>query len=112
MWCQSVSHNTHLAVPSTALDKSSAPERFRITHPFHPNVGDEFELVAWRHNWSEERVYFEDGGGRLRSVPVHWTDLAAEDPVVVVGAGRSHFRVEDLLELGRRLGELSSESPD
>jgi hypothetical protein len=101
-----------LAVPSTALDKSSAPERFRITHPFHPYAGDEFELVVWRHNWSEERVYFEDVSGRLRSVPVGWTDLRADDPVVVVGGGRSHFRVEDLLELTRRLRESCSESND
>ena len=43
---------------------------------------------------------------------MHWTDLATEDPVVVVGAGRSHFRVNDLLELARRLRELRSESGD
>ncbi len=97
---------------STALDKNSAPERFRITHPFHPYLGEEYELVVWRHNWGEERVYFEDGGGRLRSVPMRWTDLSADDPVVVVGSGRSHFRVEDLLELARRLRELSSEPSD
>ncbi len=75
-------------------------------------MDEEYELVVWRHNWSEDRVYFEDGGGRLRSVPVHWTDLAAEDPVVVVDAERSYFRVEDLLELARRLRELSSEPSD
>ena len=41
-----------------------------------------------------------------------WTDLTADDPVVVVGGGRSHFRVEDLLELIRILRESYSESND
>ena len=43
---------------------------------------------------------------------MRWTDLSADDPVVIVGAGRSQFRVEDLLELARRLRELSSEPSD
>jgi len=33
------------------------------------------------------------------SLPVEWTDLAAQDPFVVVAAGRSPFRTQDLLEL-------------
>jgi hypothetical protein len=32
-------------------------------------------------------------------LPVEWTDLAADDPWVVVACGRSPFRTQDLLEL-------------
>ncbi len=35
----------------------------------------------------------------MRSLPTGWTDVIGDDPFVVVGAGRSAFRVEDLLAL-------------
>jgi len=70
-----------------------------VTHPFHPLHEHEWDLVVYRHNWSEDHVYFHDEDGRLRSVPAAWTSLIAADPVVVLGAGRSPFRVADLLEL-------------
>ena len=81
---------------------------FRIVHPFHPVTGQEFELVAWRHNWSEDRVYFHDRAGRLRSVPAQWTSVVADDPVVVVGTRSSHFRAEDLVELAGLVRRLQS----
>ncbi|MGZ6690002.1 MAG: DUF5372 family protein, partial [Solirubrobacteraceae bacterium] len=28
----------------------------RVTHPFHPLYGRDFEFVAHRHNWGEDRV--------------------------------------------------------
>jgi hypothetical protein len=52
-----------------------------------------------RHNWAEDRVYFHDDEGRLRSMPASWTSLKAADPVEALGGGRSPFRVLDLLEL-------------
>ena len=63
-------------------------------------------MVAWRHNWTEDRVYFEDDRGKLRSVPSQWTSLGSEDPVVVLGAGQALFRSADLLELATLLKEL------
>ena len=48
-------------------------------------------------------MYFHDAGGHLTSVPATWTSLAAIDPFVAVAAGRSLFRIEDLLELARVL---------
>ncbi len=66
----------------------------------------EFGVFAWRHNWSEDRVYFQDDQGKLRSVPSQWTSLVSGDPVVVVGHGRAHFRVADLLKLAGLLTEL------
>jgi hypothetical protein len=56
-------------------------------------------VVAWRQNWAEDRVYFEDDRKKLRSLPSRWTSLVSADPAVVVAAGRAHFRVADLLEL-------------
>jgi hypothetical protein len=65
-------------------------------------------VVAWRHNWAEDRVYFHDDEKKLKSVPSQWTSLVSEDPVVVVGAGRAHFRFAELLELATLLRELRS----
>ncbi len=70
-----------------------------MTHPFHPLFGREYELVGIRRLWGEARVYFEDDNGRLRLMSAGWTDAVAADPVVAIGAGRSLFRVEDLLRL-------------
>ena len=74
-----------------------------MTHPFHPLRGREFLLVTYRHNWGEDWVYFHDDEGRLSSLPAPWTSLVPPDPVMVMGEGRSAFRVQDLLELTRLL---------
>lgn len=70
-----------------------------MTHPFHPWVGREFVLVAVRHTWGEDRVFFLDEQGTQRSLPRGWTSAADLDPFVVLAAGRSAVRVEDLLAL-------------
>lgn len=75
-----------------------------MTHPFHPLRGREYELVEYRHFWSEDRVVYVDETGAPRSLPAHWTSAVAEDPAVVVSAGRSHFRVADLVELAKLVG--------
>ena len=72
----------------------------------------EFELVTCRQNWGEDRVWFHDGNGRLHSVPTNWTDAAGIDPFVVVAAGRSLFRITDLLELVERIRTLEPEEAD
>jgi hypothetical protein len=82
-----------------------------VTHPFHPLHGREWELLTCRHNWGEDRVYFHDDGGCLRSMPATWTSVKAADPAVACGAGRSPFRVADLLELTVLLDGLRSEEP-
>ena len=61
--------------------------------------GREFEFVRQKKNWGEDRVWFYDEEGELRLLPAAWTDRAPVDPFVVVAAGRSPFRVSDLLEL-------------
>jgi hypothetical protein len=57
--------------------------------------------VTVRHSWGEDRVYYHDAQGVLVSMPASWTDVVAPDPVVALSAGRSPFRLDDLLELTR-----------
>ena len=68
-----------------------------MTHPFHPWRDREFEFVVARRTWGEDRVFFFAEDGVQRSLPRAWTDAADVDPFVVLAAGRSPFRVEDLL---------------
>jgi hypothetical protein len=83
---------------------------FRVTHPYHPLYQQEFELVSYRQNWGEDRVWFQDTkDGRLHSLPMSWTDAGAVDPFVAIAAGRSQFRVEDLIELAKQIDEWKLE---
>ena len=66
-------------------------------------------MVTCRQNWGEDRVWFYDREGRLASIPTTWTDIAALDPFVVVAAGRSLFRVTDLLELEQQILPLEAD---
>ncbi|MHC4406219.1 MAG: DUF5372 family protein [Planctomycetota bacterium] len=76
-----------------------------MTHPYHPLFGREFELVVRRQNWGEDRVLFHNAEGRLVSLPARWTSVFVPDPYVVVSAGRSPFRVDDLLRLAKLIQE-------
>ena len=73
-------------------------DRFRVTHPYHPLFQQEFELVSYRQDWGEDRVWFQGKLGRLHSLPTSWTDAGAVDPFVALAAGRSLFRVADLID--------------
>jgi len=87
---------------STAANANKLSRCFRITHPFHPWSGQEFELVTYLHTWGENRVYFHrKESEHLVSVPASWTDVVAEDPLVQLAAGRSLFRAPDLVELAQ-----------
>ena len=79
----------------------------RVTHPFHPLAGREFDLVVRKHTWAEDRVFFVGDDGRLRSVSAGWSDVIAPDPFVVA-AGRSPLRVADLLALVRLVEDLGA----
>jgi hypothetical protein len=96
-------------VSSTAPDADALNRRFRITHPFHPWSGREFEFITYLHTWGENRVYFHNGGDHLVSVPAAWTDVVPEDPVVQLGAGRSPCRIQDLAELAALVERLRGE---
>ncbi len=91
---------------STASQQDFSNKTFRIIHPFHPYKNIEFEIDSERRIAYERRVFFFNTKRRKSSVPLHWTDIGPEDPFVAVSAGRSFFRVEDLLGLVRLLGEI------
>ena len=80
--------------------------RFRITHPFHPRRGAEYELVMRKLNWGEDRVFYYDSEGNLQSLLTNLTDVVTVDAFERVSAGRSAFRVDDLLELRRLLSRF------
>jgi len=79
----------------------NAQSRFRITHPFHPLCGAEYELVTRKLTWGEDRVFYYDPSGELKSFLTNVTDLIPEDAFSQVSSGRSAFRLDDLLELRR-----------
>src|SRR6266550_3040741 len=92
---------------SSTTGGSSDSQRFRVTHPFHPLSGHEYDLVGFAHTWGEHRVFFrEPGQTRVRSLPANWTDVDGPDPFLVLSAGRSHFRPEDLIQLALLLTRL------
>lgn len=44
-------------------------------------------------------MFYLDEGEDLRSIPARWTSVIVDDPFVVISAGRSLYRLVDLLEL-------------
>ena len=62
-------------------------------------LGRQFELINYIQCWGEDRVFYLDGTEQIHCLPAPWTSVIADDPFVEVSAGRSHFRVADLLEL-------------
>lgn len=63
--------------------------------------------MGYGHTWGEHRVFYrEPGSERTSSLPASWTDVEGPDPFVVMGKGRSYFKVEDLLSLAGLLGRL------
>jgi Family of unknown function (DUF5372) len=80
-----------------------------VTHPFHPLSGRDFEFVAFRQNWGEDRVHLHDANGQLFSLPAGWTDVAPADPFVVVAAGRCPFTTAGLLALADLVDRLRAQ---
>lgn len=67
--------------------------------------GQTFEVLAVRNNWGGDRVSYQDEKGRLRTVPVEWTDIHTPDPAITIGAGRAIFRADLLRQLRRLIDE-------
>jgi len=80
----------------------------RITHPFHPLFGQEIDCVERRIGWGEDLLFYRDRLGYVTALPTRWTTAETEDPFLVVSAGRSHFRVADLIALTALIAELQS----
>jgi hypothetical protein len=51
-------------------------------------------------------MYF-DAQGKLRSMRASWTSVAEPDLFAQTGAGRTWFRVDDLLRLCAQIAELN-----
>ena len=81
-----------------------------MTHPFHPRFGRRLPCVGRRYNRHGERVLLQDPEGAVWSVPPQWTDLASEDPEIVMGGGQALLRFVDLLELVELVARLSGGS--
>ena len=77
-----------------------------MTHPFHPLKGRRFTLLVHARNWGEDRAYFYDDDGQLKSLPASWTSLGGVDPFRILSAGRAFFRPAELLKLADLLAEL------
>jgi hypothetical protein len=77
-----------------------------VTHLFHPLSGRDFEFVAHRQNWGEDRVHLHDENGALFSLPAGWTDVAPADPFVVIADGRCRFTTGGLLALADLIDRL------
>jgi hypothetical protein len=60
---------------------------------------DESSAGSIPHPSSDGSVYFYDDAGQLARLPLRWTDVAPDDATVVLGAGRAHFRYQDLCRL-------------
>jgi len=53
---------------------------------------------------------FFDAHGRLRSMLTSWTNVAEQDAFTQASAGRSWFRIDDLLKLRALIEELGGTS--
>ena len=69
-------------------------------------------FLAVRQTWSEDRVFVLDENSRQCSFPVGWTDAGELDVFVSFAAGRSPFRVDDLLALARLIDGLAGPGTD
>jgi Family of unknown function (DUF5372) len=57
--------------------------------------------VTRKLTWGEDRVFYYDPSGKLKSLLCNVTDVASSDAFESISAGRSAFRLDDLLELRR-----------
>src|SRR5438093_2210242 len=70
-------------------DHSSVPSALRAGNRFRQSY------TAMGEDW----VVYRNPDEYLLWLPARWTSVEAEDPFIVVSAGRSHFRAADLIDL-------------
>jgi hypothetical protein len=73
--------------------------KVRITHPFHPMAGQQFDVVCRRQHWGEDRVVYVGADGVLRSVSAGLTDVDPPDQFRRAAGDTASFRTVDLVEL-------------
>lgn len=97
----------HTAPLSTRLTR-----KFRITHPFHPLFGQEFESTGHKRLSGRNHFVFYNITGKKTTIPVTWTDAPEEEDIyVIISAGRSYFRIEDLIGLSDLVRRLHGDVP-
>jgi hypothetical protein len=74
--------------------------------------GQTFEILAVRNNWGGDRVSYLDKTGRLRTLPIEWTDIHMPDPAVTIGQGRAYFRADLLRQLRGLIDEQTGRKED
>ena len=84
-------------------------QRIRVTHPFHPLRGREFELIEIVPIAGIRLVHYAADDGTMRTIRQAFTSARAVDPFARVAAGRSAFRVLDLLALAALLDGLDGD---
>ena len=62
--------------------------------------------MTYRGDWGGRSVFFHDDAGRLVSMPLQWTSIFPVEPFLVVSAGRSPFRFQELLELSQLIARI------
>jgi hypothetical protein len=85
----------HQTAPSVHIPKA----RIKITHPFHPRYGEEYDLLCFYRSWGRDYVECSDEKGKFITIPTEYTASCEIDPFVTISQGRSIFRVSDLLRL-------------
>jgi hypothetical protein len=80
-----------------------------VTHPFHPLHGKVLEVIDRRYVGDRERVYLEVEPDRVVALATAWTSLGPKEPFVTMAAGRSLFRVDDLVRLAELVSELDGQ---
>ena len=73
--------------------------RIRITHPFHLLGGREAEIHDRITTGGVRQVRYVAGCTRLFCIPTCWTSLRVVDDFERASAGRSPFRIDDLVAL-------------
>jgi len=62
-------------------------------------------MVSRQRTWGQDRVFYYDSDGRLKSFPANVTNLFSIDAFTRISAGRSAFRMDDLSELRELLDQ-------
>ena len=52
-------------------------------------------------------MFYVNDEGEISSMPSSWTDVLPAEPFIVIAAGRSCFRTEDLLEMVQLLKHMA-----
>src|ERR1700730_10405672 len=90
----------------TAPFAEDLKQYFRVTHPFHPWRGRQFEFVDCRGCWVQWRVFYYTEDGQSAFFPAGWTDAGQADPFVTLSGGQAMYRFEDLLRLVKLIEDL------